>query len=147
MTSVYIWTEKVSTPEGDIGQRYLEPFVAVLFAIILVRGSWHASGSGVCNKTSPFPCPTPDFSKRVDGPRSPHFARHTRRCATRLFAEALKSGGELRKNKLFRPAGEIIHCTPSFVANVFLQLIYIIHVFDKSRIQISGNPCFLSETK
>ena len=27
---------------------------------------------------------------RVDGPERPHFARHTRRCVTRLFAEALK---------------------------------------------------------
>lgn len=90
-----------------------EPFVAVLFAIILVRGSWHASGSGVCNKTSPFLCLSPDFSKsielqrfsqgwwRVDGPRNPHFARHTRRCATRLFAEALKLTYDTGKTNYF----------------------------------------------
>lgn len=103
---------------------------------------------GCATRRLPFPAPPLIFPRapRVDGPRSPHFARHTRRCATRLFAEALKSGGELRKNKLFRPAGEIIHYTPSFVANVFCSP-FTLSMLDKSRIQVSGNLCFLSETK
>lgn len=33
-----------------------------------------------------------DRASTKGGPMRPHFARHTRRCSTRLFAEALKRG-------------------------------------------------------
>lgn len=89
-----------------------EPFVVLLFAIISVRGSWHASGRGVCEKT--IFCLFPVWQERqnriatkggaeFDGPKRPHFARHTRRCSTRLFAEALNRVHRPGKTNKVRP--------------------------------------------
>jgi len=121
------WLHRLSSIEANINgptrkspqTRYqmmvFEPFVVLLFAIISVRGSWHASGRGVCEKIFSL---LPVWQKRpnralakggagFDGPKRPHFARHTRRCSTRLFAEALKCCTRMpcRKNKHMRPTG------------------------------------------
>lgn len=85
-----------------------EPFVVLLFAIISVRGSWHASGRGGLREDdllSSF-CLAGGQNRALakgevgfDGPKRPHFARHTRRCSTRLFAEALKRCTRIRSGK------------------------------------------------
>lgn len=142
---VYIWTKK-SLPQKEISGSGIWSRLSRCYSQL----SWSVDRGtrpvlGCATRRLPFRAPPPIFPRapRVDGPRSPHFARHTRRCATRLFAEALKSRGELRKNKLFRPAGEIIHCTPSSVANVFYSSFTF--TLDKSRVQVSSMSRFLSE--
>lgn len=96
------------SPQTRYQMVVFEPFVVLLFAIISVRGTWHASGRGVCEKTI-FPL-LPVWQERqnralakggagFDGPKRPHFARHTRRCSTRLFAEALKRCTRVQSEK------------------------------------------------
>lgn len=102
------------SPQTRYQMVVFEPFVVLLFAIISVRGSWHASGRGVCEKTifSLLPIWQERQNRALakggagfDGPKRPHFARHTRRCSTRLFAEALKRCTRMPsvKNKHVQP--------------------------------------------
>lgn len=75
--------------------------------------------------------------------RGARILRVTRVAARLDCLQRLSNHGELRKNKLFRPAGEIIHCTPSSVANVFYSS--FTSTLDKSRVQVSSMARFLDE--
>jgi len=54
----------------------------------------------------------------LDGPKRPHFARHTRRCSTRLFAEALKRSTHARTHRKTNTCGQLVQDKPLYIMQI-----------------------------